>query len=483
MKKWYQIILCFAFAIILPSCEFLNVRMNGKSDIESFFLEVSSLKMTNNGIYKAYSSFYNGMFCPFAESVSDEMNFADVSSSFYRIGNFETTSVDEATAVGYILKRGYSVIANCNQVLDHADALLESYPSKAKEINDYVAQALFIRALTHFQLCLTYGQNYTYTPNASHLGIPIVLRPLGLSGEIIERADVHDTYQAVLADLEKSLPLFDTERNNVFFASQTAAKALLARVHLYMGHWDLAVGYASDVISNSGLALTPSEDYWKMFCSADENGSEAIFRLNGYMNSSSQSSFYHYEHPEVRPSDKLKRLLSDRQDVRGCFSCVMSITEDGVTRDKTFSDIIIKYTCTDKEDNSELKFVNSFILRLSEMYLIRAEALNNLNRSDDAAEDLKVIIARSLGKETSEVSLSWSSREEVDALIAAERMKELYAEGHRFFDLTRRHIGIERDNLSTFTVKKLPYPDYRMVLAIPRVEMEANPDMQQNPGY
>ena len=123
------------------------------------------------------------------------------------------------------------------------------------------------------------------------------------------------------------------------------------------------------------------------------------------------------------------------------------------------------------------------ILRLSEMYLIRAEARNHLSRQTEAAEDLKIIMARAVGKDVSEITLNYTDEAALDELIAAERMRELCFEGHRFFDITRRHKAVERDNATTSTVRTLPYPDFRMVLAIPHVEMDANRAMQQNDGY
>ena len=64
-----------------------------------------------------------------------------------------------------------------------------------------------------------------------------------------------------------------------------------------------------------------------------------------------------------------------------------------------------------------------------------------------------------------------------------ERMKELCFEGHRFFDIARRHESVSRDSGSNARAKTLSYPDYRFALPIPRVEMDANPAMEQNDEY
>jgi ribosomal protein L25 (general stress protein Ctc) len=124
------------------------------------------------------------------------------------------------------------------------------------------------------------------------------------------------------------------------------------------------------------------------------------------------------------------------------------------------------------------------VLRVSEMYLIHAEALC-LGGGDlkGAAEDIKALRARALGKNPSEISLSYTGADGLDRLIQEERAKELCFEGHRYFDLKRRHEDIVRPATTTSTVRTLKYPDYRYVLPICQLEMQANDSMIQNENY
>ncbi len=78
------------------------------------------------------------------------------------------------------------------------------------------------------------------------------------------------------------------------------------------------------------------------------------------------------------------------------------------------------------------------------------------------------------------ISLAYSNAEELDALIMRERIKELYLEGHRLFDITRRHESLERGETNS-SVRTLSYPDDRFILPIPLVELESNKAMQSNP--
>ena len=67
-------------------------------------------------------------------------------------------------------------------------------------------------------------------------------------------------------------------------------------------------------------------------------------------------------------------------------------------------------------------------------------------------------------------------------IIGIERMKELCFEGHRLYDITRRHEALKRDAGSNTQVQTINYPDYRFILQIPIIETETNPDIQQNPS-
>ena len=82
-----------------------------------------------------------------------------------------------------------------------------------------------------------------------------------------------------------------------------------------------------------------------------------------------------------------------------------------------------------------------------------------------------------------EVAIKWDSSSDLDRLIQEEKAKELYLEGHRFFDIKRRQEDLNRPAGSTSLLKTLKYPDYRFALPINQLEMEANVNIIQNDGY
>ena len=233
----------------------------------------------------------------------------------------------------------------------------------------------------------------------------------------------------------------------------------------------MAEKYATDVIAQKNL--TSRDEYLDMFCDPSEIGDEAIYRLNGFSQTSSLNSLFYYLSPVARPSTSLKQKFSD-DDIR---KKLFTYTNSG----QHYENVMLKYTCTKNVTSDEERYYNLSIFRLSEMYLIRAEARCGLKDYDGAESDLKALLSRATGQDPSEILLSWSTPEELDVLIYEERQRELCFEGHRFFDIARRHESLKRDDSTTSTVKTLEYPDNRFVLQIPYVEIDANHDMQQNP--
>ena len=455
----------------LSSCSFLEVEKIGKSDIETYFSEVTALEPAMNGIYNLMFGFYDRFFIPYAETAGDAISLSIASGGIWvDYYNYVTTSNYETSALGYMWKYGYEIINNTNQVIYWAPRLKDQYPHDHDLIDNVTAAAYFSRALLHFDLCRVYGQNYTYTSDASHLGIAIRNRIPSLS-EKISRSSVKDVYKQIINDLEEAIELYSNCTYDAFRAGPISAKALLARVYLYMNNWTLAEKYASEVIK--AKKLTSKDNYIDFFCDPEELGEESIFRLNGYKQTTTLKSFFDYQNPTARPTNSLIGLYQGT-DVR---KQLFSYTYAG----KDYTDVIMKYTCIKDVASDDLKYYNIPILRLSEMYLIRAEANVHLKEYSSAEADIKALISRATGTPADNITLNWNTDKELDRLINIERQKELCFEGHRIFDITRRHEDLVRGHETTSIVNTIKYPDNRFVLQIPYVEIDANEEMQQNP--
>ena len=123
------------------------------------------------------------------------------------------------------------------------------------------------------------------------------------------------------------------------------------------------------------------------------------------------------------------------------------------------------------------------LLRTGEMYLIRAEAKAESNDLPGATQDINTLRAARITGYTP--IATYATKEAAITDILLERYKELAFEGHRFWDLRRKGLPVQRlaaDAPNTAS-QLLPAGNFRFVLPIPDAEMKANPLLQQNPGY
>ena len=444
----------FAFLMLLPalaSCHFLEVEKTGKTSIKNFYSDVYALDAAVNGIYGLTYKFYDNYMVLYPEVAGDLIRFQAATSEWRQQFDFISDENEETTAVGYIWKNGYEIIANANEVIQYGPSVSDRFPQQAATVRNYIAQAYFLRALVHLDLCLVYGQTYTYSSDASHLGTAVMTTIPDVKSKIA-RSSASVTYKQILGDLQTALDMFaDGWTKGCFYASPAACKALMARVCLYVA----------------------------MFCGRKE-GNEAIFRLNGLSGTAKLRSMFDYTSPQMYPSGKLLDIFSSDagswtgSDVRS--ELLSYKAADGTE----YSGVCMKFI--DTEDIAETqKRYDPFVLRLSEMYLIRAEAACHDGDADTAVSDIATLEARARGVKASDINVMFSGIDDLDGIIRRERIKELFLEGHRLFDLTRRHETLTRDAACGSSVLTLAYPDDRFVLPIPLVELDANKAMQPNP--
>jgi len=135
----------------------------------------------------------------------------------------------------------------------------------------------------------------------------------------------------------------------------------------------------------------------------------------------------------------------------------------------------LKYPGKASFDGS-IRVENIPVLRVSEMYLIRAEAILNGASVSGATAVGDVNMIRNNRGATALGSVSLAD-------VYRERRMELCFEGHELFDLSRTGRSLTRSDYDGAVNKDIPFPDYRWALPIPQQELDANENMEQNPGY
>lgn len=457
----------------ITSCNsFLEIDVIGKNDTNAFFAEYDGLVAALTGAYRVTYNFYDGEFVKYGDVAGNMVRMSNVAgSNMIDQYNFTSEPSQETSAVGYIWKKGFIVLTNINNIVEYSASLKKNFPQKATDIDFIVAQAYFLRALMHFNLVLCYAQPYNYTADASHWGVPVMTQNPSANSPVI-RSTVKQTYDRIIEDLNLAMKTFEISTlDDPFYAGNTtAAKALLARVYLHMGDWKKAEEEATFVINRK--KLTPRDKYISMY-SENYTGDEAIFRLSAFDAGKQTSIFYRYGSAVAFPADTLYSLYTDDRDIRRDLLYYRPEFKSGKVNMKFFF----------RDTTDPLKGTGHFVLRSSEMYLIRAEANMNMNQLDKAIEDIKILEARAQGITPAEVVLNYTTKEDVDRIIEIERIKELAFEGHRFFDIARQKKNVVREKATNSNVRILTYPNYRFALPIPLVEKEANPEIQQNEGY
>ena len=470
MKRLRLYLLLLTGIFGLNSCsDFLEVYPLGRTTIPVFFSDMDGIRSAIPGLYSKVYTYYTGEFYFYPDVAGNMVSLPVISSDAKMINQYNFTSdpEQETTAVGKIWLDIYTAIANANNILTNLPTLKETYPQHLKELERYEAEALFIRALGHFDLVRVYAQPYNYTSNASHPGIPLLRKSPG-PDDNLRRSSVKAIYDFIEEDLLLAEKQFgDHPMTSAWFASKKAVQALLARVYLYRENWTEAITYATYVID--ATTLDQGADYLKLY-SDMATGNECLFRLNGHLKSKSLGSFYDYSAPSVLAADTLLALFNDTTDLRaGLFRN----TKSGQGK------VTTKYWVTSTTVEEDIHY-DPLVLRLAEQYLIRAEANVHLGQYGLAADDVKQIRGRALQVNPDSLTLTEDSIS-VASAIEVERIKEFCFEGHHFFDITRRKQDLVRGSTTNSTVAYLPYPNDLFILPISQKELNANKNMTGNP--
>ena len=470
----------------------LTVETLGKSTIKDNFSVIDGLTQAGEGLHECFSDFYDAHYIKYAEAMGNTLDIVTTAGEGDNLlYNYELNPEHVASYPRRLWGSGWTVISNANYMLEYGPDLYRSYPAKGdkKTIDRMLAWAYFARGFAHWCLCNCYAQPYSYTKDASHIGVPVVTGIPGFRDQI-KRESVARVYAQVLEDLNKALEMFG-EQNTIddqYHFNAVACEALLARVYLYMRDWENAEKYSSIVMKKVGL--TPKGKYTEFFrnsFSLQKSDSEAILRWNHYDKTSTLVSSFNPSMNSNLDFVPVKSFASnfDSDDIRkDLLTYIPEAVEPAEIQGKTF-DAVCKYCPLKSISDNRLRVANPVALRVSEMYLIHAEALANGPKKDfdGAMKDIAALRARAKGTDASSIVITYSDLDSVNEIIMQERVKELCFEGHSLFDLTRRGKDIVRAEESSAKIKLLKYGDYRTILPINRIEMQSNDTMVQNDGY
>jgi len=369
------------------------------------------------------------------------------------------------------------LIYRCNSLIDGLGKS-DGIPDGIKKI--LIGEAKFSRAFVYFTLVNLYGD------------VPLVLTPDYAANANIPRSGQETVYIQIIQDLKDAQSMLSDSYLNIHLSTdpverirpnKLAATALLARVYLYKGLWSDAENEASKVISDSKLSLVAPEEVFL------KNSIESIWALqpnqvgNLGTNTADARYFLTTDFMGNYPSGISDQLLTAFEPGDKRKEAWLIAKKSGTT----IVQVPYKYE-VGQGNASQPQIEYNIVLRLSEQYLIRAEAramLGHLTGDNSATNDLNLIRNRA-GLDNSTAS---GSTEILNAIMK-ERRIELFSEwGHRWFDLKRtgQIDAVMNAAAPTKVVDGVSatWQPYKSLLPIPLSEFQYNSALQghQNPGY
>ncbi len=481
MKRTIAYILSAAAVLLTTACNgFLDKGPRTSQSTELTLSKYSGLNSSTLGAYTYLGSagWYGGN-----RVLESEMRSGNGIKAISHNSNRYATEMNwnyTADATNGLWAYGYITVSRVNNVLDNLEGK-EGGEVSQQDIDNLRAECLFLRALSHFDMVTLYAQPYSYATGSSledpsqALGIPYIFHTS--PDDQSPRNTVKEVYDYIVADLleAESLIADDYARAGVADAkavvSKSAIQALLSRVYLYMGQWQNAADYATKVIGSGKYRMWTPANYASAW-TANTGGDEVIFEVYIDMNNLSNTDCSYMTYPDGAYGD--------------CIASpeLYALYEDGDVR----KDVYVQDAAgteglwwTAKYAGKGLNVPdanNTVILRLSEMYLNRAEAIVNgaSVEGTSAVQDLNVITSNRGAAQYSSVGYND---------IRVERRKELAWEGHYFFDLARWGQSLSRGSSAFLTEsnRNISFPSYRWALPIPKSEMEVNANLVQNYKY
>jgi hypothetical protein len=449
-------------AMMQLSCKknFLDLRPPTSSPVEDALKTEADLMVALRGAYAGLRTIdLWGRTIPVVGDVMADNAYISIQNSnrYIAYHKYEVNRSD-GNVLG-LWTNAYHVILRCNNIIN-------ANPGTSTNVNQYKGEAFAVRALLYFTLLNFFSKPYSEDPDSP--GVPVVKE---FNQNLLPpRNTVAEVYNLVLSDLAQAYTLMTQFTNSSQF-SKFAARALEAKVQLYKGDVANAKIAALDVINNGGFVAvnaTNYKSYWDNEIVRTDRV-ETLFEVSSDAvgNNGFEALGYIYSqqgYGDLLCSSDLFALYSGT-DVR------RTILATGV-RGGSASVFINKYPDIGG-DRSDTK-----VLRLSDTYLIAAEACLPGNETE-ARSYLNYIATR---RDASFTGYTSTGNVLFDDIIR-ERRKELAFEGDRFHDLNRLKRIIQRSTNYPLAARIINYPDYRRVLPIPQAEMDANPNIQQNPGY
>lgn len=490
MRKYnfiFSLLFMTGFLLVATSCEdFVERYPRASMASELAMADIDGIEATLAGTYnRMQGGTYNHREMNLAgELLADQMEIAQTNA-----GRMVNHPINMEGAGFGIWGGRYDDINRLNMILHHIDDV----EGGEDRIRLAKGETLAMRGYIYFDLMKIYARPYLHQSplvQGEPLGVIYKTTPfLGIDETSFQaRGTIEDGYQLILDDFETALTYLEgNSRTYPYYFTDVAVKALLARLHLFMGNWGDAIDYAEDVMAEAPLVNADDRDsYLPVFANAP--GAESIFELQyteadrPSMNTSVAGMASYFPdlgegYGDVILRQDLVNLLDD-YGAMGHPAGDMYYTDEKGGQVVRYQDKYSSYRGIRYWDDIKM-------IRASEMYFIAAEAYAELDQLDDAKDMLEELRNH---RGMAGVPVDADTKEDFIDLLLTEKRVEFFSEmSHRWFDLRRRGMDIPKGIPGVDAGAgdgPIVFEDYRIVERIPvSGEIESNENVIQNPGY
>ena len=477
MKNIFKTLIFVFGLVVFNACDSdLEQLPNDSLSPASYYNNVGDFETAMRGVYSGFfgSGYYGGVggsLVSLPDIMTDNVILAPAgrrsNQNFYEWRQAPNLAWDMMTRPYVATNRANLIIANIDKLPDGA------------EKNNFLGEARAARALALFDMARVYSKIPTQSADAnSGLGMPIIVETDPNIRKL--RPTVAETYEFIIDEFEAAKGLINAD-NGVGRFNKNAISALLSRAYLYSGKYPEAITAANAVttpiatIANfPGVWLDSNED--GVILKFDQDRILDQFDMGVDWSQSVGSTLI----PEYVQSFELANLYQSNDVRNNAFSQILADGEGNIYN------AITKMFGEAGQNNG---YVDPKIIRVAEVFLNKAEAHAMIGGQD--AQALAALDVVRSNRYSGFVSPGETGAALLDA-IKLERRLELFAEGHRYFDLKRWGEGVSRsatdgeffDGTGTppaFT--DLPAGSHKFEMPIPQAEINVYPEFQQNPGY
>jgi hypothetical protein len=481
MKKTYIIAILVSMSILTFSCKkFLDLKPVSTPITTDFFKTANEANSAVAGCYSLLRTALNNKtitYYAYGDVATDEYSSFGGVEDMNDVGNVNW-SLPVAATSDYRTMINLRRWDNFYRVIDNANLCIQNIPgidfttdnSGSDPVvtkNNLIGEAYFMRAFTYFYISRVWGD------------VPLVIKSVNAGDAVSTARTPQATVLAqCISDLKKAIPLMQygyvNSNSRAVRANRGSAFALLAHIYAWQQDYQNCAAAADSVIKRGNYQLVDrsSTGYLSIYKGQSTEGVFEIAQSASNEGSTAGIPFYTTKAPYntlingsavfVMNTDHLNSLFADTTDLRLKNAFAFTGTTDP---------ICIKYSnfqYTQQNTNQiAVAYYNIIVFRLSDIILLRAEALAAIGQSGPAITLLNQIRTAAGIKPYS------GTADELFEAIIDERGRELFLEGHRFYDLVRlarqkgiAEFGDTKISLSEFNRGKYYWPIDPILIAL-----------------